>query len=231
MPAIAGISISLVMVLQAYSYGIQSDLLEGAPWGTLGVGTAVLVAFSAMVWVPRPCWRPGGLSNADPKEPLLDSPTRSPLDDDEFLAEAEEAPGRLLREEALERRPRRRVKGGLSHAANFRMMRRAQKITASWAAVLSANGMRLVVNGQVMLVRLEGRQLYVDSEAVPLQEIALQLDGRVLIILLTDACHAQGFRSFQIDLDDAEAAVELALTLKVLRAESDTGAGVGWLID
>ncbi|CAE7921252.1 unnamed protein product, partial [Symbiodinium sp. KB8] len=51
------------------------------------------------------------------------------------------------------------------------------------------------------------------------------------VLSLLVESHTRGCRSFRIELDDAGDAVELALTLKVLRAEADTGAGVGWLID
>ncbi|CAE7336887.1 unnamed protein product, partial [Symbiodinium sp. CCMP2456] len=188
-----------------------------------------LVALAATLWPDRPAWLLFDGTGTDSKEPLLDFSPRSPLQDDEILAEPEEAPSRLLREEALERRPRRRIKGGLPPAAQLRMTRRARSIAASWAAILSTNGMGLVVDGRVMLVRLEGRQIHFDSEAFSLQEMALQLDGRVLSLLVES--HTRGCRSFHIELDDAGDAVELALTLKVLRAEADTGAGVGWLID
>ncbi|OLP99773.1 hypothetical protein AK812_SmicGene17627 [Symbiodinium microadriaticum] len=174
-PAIATISVSVALVLQAYNHGIDADVFPHQLYCTF---PEVLVALAATL---RPAWLLfDGAAGADSKEPLLDFSPRSPLQDDEILAEPEEAPSRLLREEALERRPRRRIKGGLPPAAQLRMTRRARKIAASWAAILSTNGMGLVVDGRVMLVRLEGRQIHFDSEAFPLQEMALQLDGRAL---------------------------------------------------
>jgi len=228
-PAIATIAVSIALVLQTYNH-IDADVFLSEPWVAVGLGSAVLVALATTMWPHRPAWLLfDGAATKDSKEPLLDFSPRSPMQDAEILAEPEEAPSRLLREEALERRPRRRIKGGLPAAAQLRMTRRARSIAASWAAILSTNGMGLVVNGRVILVRLEGRQILFASEAFPLQEMALQLDGRVLSLLVES--HARGCRSFHIELDDAGDAVELALTLKVLRAEADTGAGVGWLID
>eukprot|EP00931_Biecheleriopsis_adriatica_P107176 TRINITY_DN81518_c0_g1_i1.p1 TRINITY_DN81518_c0_g1~~TRINITY_DN81518_c0_g1_i1.p1 ORF type:complete len:299 (+),score=78.68 TRINITY_DN81518_c0_g1_i1:43-897(+) len=150
---------------------------------------------------------------------------------------SEEAPeSAMRRQEALERRPRPKKQAAPVSPDDFRyglrQMRQARKNIASWAAVLALRGLKLEVNGQVLLVKLvEAGQLQVGEDVLELADIAVRLQGEVIWLMLAEAPSETGCRSFRLQMDDCDTAVELALTLKVLRAEADTGAGVGAFTD
>ncbi len=91
---------------------------------------------------------------------------------------------------------------------------------ASWVAVLYNRGIQVPVDGQAVWIQLESPEVLRAGEArLRLVDIGLRLDGSELQLATSSSvCTLQ--------LRDADAAVQLATVLKVLRAEADKGAGV-----
>ncbi|CAK9117231.1 unnamed protein product [Durusdinium trenchii] len=166
-------------------------LPSGISLGQVVLATVVLSVL--LFWIPK-TWIQSLQKHFSSKEvPLLTS-TPEPF--------SEEAPSRL-REEALERRPKPRHQ--------LRLARSAQEVVTSWVAVLMA-GVDLVVNRQLMLVRAEPPLLLLGNEEVQIAEISIQLQGPVITVL------SQGVK-WSIDCEESSA-LQLALSLKVLRAEA-----------
>eukprot|EP00913_Durusdinium_trenchii_P025044 g23508.t1 len=190
---------TIVVVLQASTYFLPS----GISLGQVVLATVVLSVL--LFWIPK-TWIQSLQKHFSSKEvPLLTS-TPEPFSE-ETTKMTERTTGvkiyQMLREEALERRPKPRHQ--------LRLARSAQEVVTSWVAVLMA-GVDLVVNRQLMLVRAEPPLLLLGNEEVQIAEISIQLQGPVITVL------SQGVK-WSIDCEESSA-LQLALSLKVLRAEA-----------
>lgn len=106
-----------------------------------------------------------------------------------------------------------------------RLLAAARKRTASWVALL-IRGFDVRADGNTVSIQLQGpswRRLAVGSESLSLVSIAFRLEGNELRLVTEEAA---GERVITLELEDDSWALELALALKTLRAEADTGGGV-----
>eukprot|EP00747_Dinoflagellata_sp_TGD_P165866 gnl/TRDRNA2_/TRDRNA2_187820_c0_seq1.p1 gnl/TRDRNA2_/TRDRNA2_187820_c0~~gnl/TRDRNA2_/TRDRNA2_187820_c0_seq1.p1 ORF type:complete len:360 (-),score=76.99 gnl/TRDRNA2_/TRDRNA2_187820_c0_seq1:83-1162(-) len=107
------------------------------------------------------------------------------------------------------------------------LMSKVRKRAASWVTIL-IRGVELVVNSDLKEVKLNHPRcdkLLIGEEAVSLVATALQLEGEVLTLAISD--DAEGCkRAFKIELENLDMALEMTLALKILRANADTGAGI-----
>jgi len=175
---------------------------------------------------------------ATPTAKLVSSGSSS-IEEEQTTPAAAAAPGRS-RSPASQRAARGEPRdpyprGSLKRSA---LLRSAQKRVTSWVTVL-VKGVVLTVNGEPSELRLTqpGRtHLSIGSEnasVLPLVGLALRLEGPVLRLVVAALPQAGGVgggedRTFAIefDSDEVDMALELALTLKTLRANADSGAGV-----
>lgn len=106
----------------------------------------------------------------------------------------------------------------------------ARKRTASWVALL-IRGFDVTADGERCEMRLQGpswKKLTVGKQVFPLVRLGLRLEEGLLRLVANDAeSDDVGERVVDIEPDVADWALELALALKALRAEADTGAGIG----
>mmetsp|Transcript_18023 Transcript_18023/g.57179 ORF Transcript_18023/g.57179 Transcript_18023/m.57179 type:complete len:273 (+) Transcript_18023:100-918(+) len=141
----------------------------------------------------------------------------------------EEAEASSAAEELEEAPPKRRRR----FPARFRgrqaqLLESARKTVDAWIAALALTGVEVLLDGAPSELKLEGGgwgKLLLGGEVLPLVGLALRLEQHVLNLVLPDGDGA-GERSFRVELSDADTALELALTLKVLRGSADTGAGI-----
>mmetsp|Transcript_32947 Transcript_32947/g.71878 ORF Transcript_32947/g.71878 Transcript_32947/m.71878 type:complete len:116 (+) Transcript_32947:147-494(+) len=99
-------------------------------------------------------------------------------------------------------------------------------------------GLELTVNGQPCEVKLKyprWTELHVGSEVLSLVGLGLRLDGEVLTLVVADDDNGRGAeggeRTFSVQFEHWNIALELALALKTLRGNADTGAGISMFVD
>jgi hypothetical protein len=106
-----------------------------------------------------------------------------------------------------------------------RLLAAARKRTASWVAIL-IRGFHVRADGDYVEMKLQGpkwQNLLIGSESLPLVSTAFRLEGEVLRLVTEEVT---GDKIITLELEESSWALELALALKTLRAEADTGGGV-----
>lgn len=240
---VAAVAVSLVAAVTLGGTGLGLGLGIGAGIGAssgpAAVAAASAVPASALAGVAAVAaaaagslvWHRGkhgleepSLSDNAKDKPLLEVDRNFQeldLDLEESAPEAEKAEPPLKK-----RRPFRKKR------AQF--LGEARKRVASWVTLL-IRGIELDVDGEVREVKLQRPRrdkLVIGYRAFPLVGLALQLEGQVLTVVadISDSIagcdNEQPCRTFRIHFLHSQMALEFALTLKVLRAGADTGAGI-----
>lgn len=110
-----------------------------------------------------------------------------------------------------------------------RLLMAAQKRTASWVALL-IKGLAVTVDDERIELRLQGsrwHKLGIGKEIFPLMSLAFRLEhGLLSLAISTNEDDVEGERVIALELDDNKWSLELAVALKTLRGEADSGAGI-----
>lgn len=110
-----------------------------------------------------------------------------------------------------------------------RLLMAAQKRTASWVALL-IKGLEVTVDDERIELRLQGSRwhtLGIGKEIFPLMSLAFRLEhGLLSLAVSTNEDDVEGERVIALELDDNKWSLELAVALKTLRGEADSGAGI-----
>lgn len=106
-------------------------------------------------------------------------------------------------------------------------MPEARKCITSWVAALNI-GVQAPVDGEPQTLKLPhpaSRLLLIGERELPLVGMGLRLEGRALLLAFAGDDGSKEF-VIRVELASEVRAVELAVTLKALRAECDNGAGI-----
>jgi len=115
-----------------------------------------------------------------------------------------------------------------------RLILAARERTASWVALL-IRGFDVTADGERVEMKLQNprwSKLMVGDQVFPLVSMGLRLESEFLQLVSSgddgvSLGELDGERVVTIELDKSEWCLELAVALKALRAEADTGAGIG----
>lgn len=169
-----------------------------------------------------------------PEEPLLDDAQRAGCMVRHADEGSERGPASAFAGQAGARKGKQQGRALSSKRAHMleKRARRLEKtggLVNAWIATLALRGIDVIMNGQDCRLKLHDSGfdiLLLGSEVLPIINLAFHLDGKVLTLVVSGGVSGVTTERFHIELCDADTALELALTLKVLRGAADTGAGV-----